>query len=178
MKAIAVALGLAFALGAASSGSSRDFARCSASGLNPSLPAQNLPPRVASMRARIVRAAVACDYARLERLARERGRSFEFSFGAGTSPAAYWRDLEHSRRDDPLAKLVKILRLRFARYRLGGYAWPSAYRLRPGQADWNALLTVYSRAEVNRFRRSGIGYSGYRAGISKSGDWQFFVAGD
>ena len=65
-----------------------------------------------------------------------------------------------------------------ARYRLGGYAWPSAYRAKPTEADWKALLAVYSRAEVNRFRRSGIGYYGYRAGIARSGDWQFFVAGD
>ena len=169
---------LALALAGAGASAGRDAVRCSAAGLSPKLPAQKLPPRVASMRTRIARAAVACDYAGLERLARERGRSFEFSFGGGSSPAAYWRQLEQSRQDDPLAKLLKILRLPYARYRLGGYAWPSAYRAKPTEADWKALLAVYSRAEVNRFRRSGIGYYGYRAGIARSGDWQFFVAGD
>jgi hypothetical protein len=174
----AVTFALVLALGATSAGASSDAARCSAARLSPTLPVQKLPPRVASMRARIARAAVACDYGRLERLARERGRSFEFSFGSGTSPATYWRKLEQSRQGDPLAKLVRILRLPFARYRPGGYAWPSAYRAMPTEADWNALLAVYSRAEVNRMRRSRIGYFGYRAGISRSGDWQFFVEGD
>jgi len=178
MRVVAAA-GFALVVAVAASGASagRDAARCSAARLSPKLPAQNVPAPVASMRSRIARAAVACDYARLERLARERGRSFEFSFGGGTSPAAYWRRLEQSRQDDPLAKLVKILRAPFTRYR-GGYAWPSAYRLKPDQADWNALLAVYSRAEVNRFRKSEIGYYGYRAGISPKGDWRFFVAGD
>src|SRR5204863_1259499 len=177
MRALAVGLVVALTLGATAASAGRDAARCSASRLSPKLPVQKLPARVASMRARIARAAVACDYAALERLARERGRSFEFSFGGGTSPAAYWWRLEQSRQDDPLAKLVKILRAPFTRYR-GGYAWPSAYRLKPDQADWNALLAVYSRAEVNRFRKSEIGYYGYRAGISPKGDWRFFVAGD
>ena len=174
----ALTIALILALGATGAGASGDTRRCSAARLSPALPVQKLPPPVASMRTRVVRAAVACDYARLERLARERGRSFQFSFGSGSSPAAYWRKLEQSRQDDPLAKLVRILRLPFARYRLGGYAWPSAYRAKPTEADWNALLAVYSRAEVNRMRRGGIGYSGYRAGVSRSGDWQFFVAGD
>jgi hypothetical protein len=175
----AVVAGAVLVLAVAASGASagRDAANCSAARLSARLPAQKLPAPVASMRARIVRAAIACDYARLERLARERGRSFEFSFGAGTSPAAYWRRLEQSRQDDPLAKLVKLLRVPFTRYR-GGYAWPSAYRLKPTQADWNALLSVYSRAQVEQFRKSQIGYYGYRAGISPMGDWRFFIAGD
>lgn len=179
MRAAAIGLVfLALALGATAASAGRDAVRCSASRLSPKLPAQKLPARVASMRARIARAAVACDYAALERLAREQGRSFEFSFGAERSPAAYWRRLEQTRQDDPLAKLVGILRLPFTRDRTGAYAWPSAYRPKPTKADWDALVGVYSRAQVNQFRKSGIGYYGYRAAISRAGDWRFFVAGD
>ena len=178
MRAIAVSAFLGLALAAAGASAGREAARCSAARLSSRLPAQKLPAPVASMRVRITRAAVACDYAALERLARERGRSFEFSFGAGRSPAAFWRRLEQTRQDDPLAKLVGILRLPFTRDRRGGYDWPSAYRLKPTKADWDALLAVYSRAEVERFRKSEIGYYGYRAGISRAGDWQFFIAGD
>lgn len=179
MRAAAIGLVVvALALGATAASAGRAAARCSASRLSPKLPAQKLPARVASMRARIARAAVACDYAALERLARERGQSFEFSFGAGRSPAAYWRHREQTRQDDPLAKLVGILRLPFTRDRNGAYAWPSAYRLKPTKADWDALVGVYSRAEVTRFRKSEIGYYGYRAGISRAADWRFFIAGD
>lgn len=176
--ALATAVALVVALAASGASAGRDVApRCSAARLSAKLPRQSLPAPVASMRARIARAAVACDYAGLERLARERGRSFEFSFGGGSSPAAYWRSLEQSRQDDPLAKLVKILRVPFTRYG-AGYAWPSVYRRKPTQADWNALLSVYARAQVNRFRKSEIGYYGYRAGIGPNGDWRFFIAGD
>jgi hypothetical protein len=37
---------------------------------------------------------------------------------------------------------------------------------------------VYTRAEVNRMRQGGNVYYGYRTAITKTGDWQFFVAGD
>jgi hypothetical protein len=165
-------------VGAAGAGAARDAPRCSAAALSAKLPAQKLPAAVSSMRTRIVRAAIRCDYAALERLARERGHSFEFSFGAGRSPAAYWRRLEQTRQDDPLAKLVKIMRLPFTRDSTGLYAWPSAYRLKPSNADWNALLGIYTRAQIRQMRRAGIGYSGYRAAITRSGDWRFFIAGD
>ena len=31
---------------------------------------------------------------------------------------------------------------------------------------------------IDRMRKSGIGYYGYRVGIRPNGDWQFFVTGD
>ena len=77
-----------------------------------------------------------------------------------------------------MAKLVTVLSLRGARGQGGYYVWPAAHRVHPTAADWAELTPLYSRAEVARMRRSGIGYSGWRVGITPRGDWQFFVTGD
>jgi hypothetical protein len=151
--------------------------RCSASGLSAELPKQNLPAAVAQVRAQIARAAVACNYGALERIG---GKSFTFSFGAQGSAAAYWRRLETTKQDRPLARLVKILSLPVTRNEARAFAWPSAYTTKPTAADWERLVSagVYTRTEVNRMRHSGNVYYGYRVGITPRGDWQFFVAGD
>jgi hypothetical protein len=165
---------------AASAAGTKPAGACSAAALSPKLPKQNLPAAVASVRARIAAAAVACDYAKLQRIALEKGNGFKFSFGSETSAAAYWRRLESQHRDKPLARLVKILSIPFTRNETGAYAWPSAYTDKPTAANWNALVQkgVYTRAEVNRMRKGGNVYYGYRTAITRSGDWQFFVAGD
>jgi len=163
--------------GGSATGAAPQRAPCSASQLSPSAAPQKLPAAVASMRSRIVAAAVRCDYAALERLGRERGRGFTFSYGSGSSAAAYWRGLEQS-HVDVMAKLVTVLSLRGARGQGGYYVWPAAHRVHPTAADWAELTPLYSRAEVARMRRSGIGYSGWRVGITPQGDWQYFVSGD
>jgi len=151
---------------------------CSASGLSSVLPKQALPAKVAAIRTRIAKAAVRCDYATLQRIANERG-GFTFSYGNEQSAATYWKRLE-ARGGRPLARLVKILRLPVTRNEAGAYAWPTAYTAHPKAADWNALVRtgVYTRAEVNRMRKGGNVYYGYRTAITRGGDWQFFVAGD
>jgi hypothetical protein len=158
--------------------SARTTASCSARGLSASLPAQKIPAKVASVRARIAKAAVACNYQALQRIAYEKD-SFSFSFGSEKSPAAYWKQQE-ARGDRPLARLVKILGLPVTRNEAGAYAWPSAYTEHPTAKDWNALVRagVYARAAVDRMRKGGNMYFGYRSAITKTGDWQFFVAGD
>ena len=151
-------------------------ATCSAAHEPTALPKQKLPAKVAAMRQAIVKAAVACDYAKLQQLG---GRSFTFSYGSGMSAATYWRTLEAKKIDRPLQRLVRILSLRVTRNETGAYAWPSAYTDKPTAADWNALVAggVYTRAEVTRMQRGKV-YYGYRTAILANGDWQFFVAGD
>jgi hypothetical protein len=151
---------------------------CSASGLSVKLPAQRLPAKVSAVRTRIAKAAVRCDYAALQRIAYERD-SFTFSYGNERSAAAYWKQQERH-GDRPLARLVKILRLPVTRNEAGAYAWPTAYTTHPKAKDWDALVRagVYTRTEVNRMRKGGNVYYGYRTAITRSGDWQFFVAGD
>ena len=151
-------------------------AACSAAHEPTALPKQKLPAKVAAMRQAIVKAAVACDYAKLQQLG---GRTFTFSYGSGMSAATYWRTLEAKKIDRPMQRLVRILSLRVTRNETGAYAWPSAYTDKPTAADWNALVAggVYTRAEVTRMQRGNVCY-GYRTAILANGDWQFFVAGD
>jgi len=152
---------------------------CSAKGMSAALPKQALPAKVAATRARIVRAAVKCDYATLERIAKENPQGFEFTFGIAKSPAAYWRGLETTHQDKPMRRLVGILKTPVVRNEVKDYAWPSAYTEKPTAADWRALVRsgAYTNAEVARLRKAGA-YLGYRTAISPSGRWRFFVAGD
>lgn len=151
---------------------------CSATGLGPAKPQAGLPKPVAAIRVRIVDAARRCDYAALGRIGNEHGTRLQFSFGGGQSAAAYWRQLERSGpRPKPMEALVKVLKLPYVREN-GLYNWPSAHRLHPKERDWQALRVLYTPAQIAAMRRSGIGYSGYRAGFRPNGDWLFFVAGD
>jgi hypothetical protein len=172
LAAVAAVAGIAPGAGTAAT-------RCSASGLSAQLPKQALPAKVAALRARLAAAAVRCGYAALARIAAENPRGFTFSYGAARDAAAYWRRLESTRADRPLARLVAILRLPVTRNEIGSYAWPSAYTEHPTAADWTRLVTagVYTRARVNAMRRDGT-YLGYRTAISPAGRWLFFVAGD
>jgi hypothetical protein len=177
--ALAVAAVVLVALVAWTAPGAAARAKCSATGLSTQLPKQKLPAKVAATRARIVSAAVRCDYAALGRIARENETGFSFSYGAYRDPAAYWRRLETQRLGRPLAQLVGILRLPTTRNETRAYAWPSAYTEKPTAGDWNALVRahLYNRAQVTGMRKAG-SYLGYRTAISPKGDWLFFVAGD
>lgn len=154
---------------------------CSSGGLSVRLAApEGLPPSVARTRRAILRAATACD---LERLASLASADFVFSFGGGGDPAAYWREAEDL-GDRPLRYLVQLLELPYRQREFGGetyYVWPSAY----GYGDWasvpaadkEALEAVYDQALLDSFAEFGA-YAGYRIGITASGEWRFFVAGD
>jgi hypothetical protein len=163
--------------------------RCSASSLPPAKRVAGLTPAVASMRLRIVAAARRCDYAALVRLGNERGRGLAFSFGATADAAQFWRMLERNGpRPRPMEALVKVLALPFATVALDGravpprrarfYVWPRAHRLHASTSDWQALRVLYTQAQIDAMRRSGVGYLGYRVGITSAGDWQYFIAGD
>jgi hypothetical protein len=178
VRAILIAVVLAAAFSAAAVAAPSDRAACSAAHLSTKLPTQKLPAAVASTRKRIVEAAVACDFAKLERIGKEKG-GFNFSYGGEKSAAAYWR-AEEARGAKPLVTLVKILGLPVTRNEAGAYAWPSAYTTHPKPADWNALVGagLITRAEATKAQKRDNVYYGYRTAITRSGDWQFFVAGD
>lgn len=155
---------------------------CSAAGLDPLQPElAGLPPAVAEMRRAILRAAEACDYAKLEELALAGGETFIYSFGNGGSPAEYWRGAEAA-GENAMAMLVRTLALPYARetfdiepYLL--YVWPSAYLVESSEEDWAALAELYSPEEIELFEEYG-SFIGWRVGITETGDWRFFVAGD
>ena len=158
----------------------REPADCSTAGLRRTLPEQDLPDAVAEVREAIFAAALACDYAELERLALERGEGFTFTYGGGTSAAEHWRNLEESGTDEPMRVLVAILSLPYTRNETGSYAWPTAYSESPSEADWQALVDagISTQEQVELMKEQGTGYIGYRTAITPDGDWQFFVAGD
>lgn len=165
---------------------------CSAAGLDPNLPVQAssdslqpepapLPPAVAEMRRAILRAAVACDYARLEELALAGGETFIYSFGNGGGPAEYWREAEAA-GENAMEMLVRTLALPYARETFDiepylFYVWPSAYLVESGEEDWTALAELYTPEEIELFKEYG-SFIGWRVGITETGDWRFFVAGD
>jgi hypothetical protein len=178
-KLLTLALLAAAVLVAAGAAGGAGAASCSAKGMSAALPQEKLPAKVAATRARVARAAVKCDYAALERIAKENPQGFKFSFGSETSPSAYWRKLEQTHGDKPMRRLVAILKTPYVRNDIKAYAWPSAYKEKPTAADWNWLVRVsaYTRAEVTRLKKAGM-YLGYRTAISPQGKWLFFIAGD
>jgi hypothetical protein len=153
-------------------------ASCSAAGLSadlPDLPEQpGLPAPVAETRRVIAEAAAACDYGVLERLALSDG-TFTYSFGEGEGPAVFWRDAE-GRGEEPLAVLVRLLGLPHVKEGRV-YTWPSAAGPRATDEDWESLKAAFTEEEIAQWRRFGA-YIGYRVGITASGDWAFYVAGD
>ena len=194
-KATAIAVasaGVSAALVAAAVAADRhdgSAARCSASSLPPAKAVAGLPPPVASIRLRIVAAARRCDYAALVRLGNERGHGLAFSFGATSDAPKFWRMLERAGpRPRPMEALVKVLSLPYATVAPNGravpraqarfYVWPRAHRLNPSASDWRALRVLYTQAQIDAMRRGGVGYLGYRVGITPAGDWQYFLAGD
>ena len=152
---------------------------CSTSTVRTTLPEQELPGAVASVRQRIFDAAIACDFDSLQQIALEQGEGFTFSYGAETSAADFWRGLEES-GETPLLDLVRIISIPHTRNETGSYAWPSAYDETPAHEDWQALVDagLYTQTEVAEMKAQNTGYLGWRTAITAEGDWQFFVAGD
>src|SRR5919106_3492163 len=149
--------------------------RCSASGMSAELAEQvRLPAPVAETRRAIAEAAAVCDYEVLEGMALSNGR-FTYSFGEGKGPAAFWRDAE-GRGEEPLGLLVRLLGLPHVKEGRV-YTWPSAAGARAPDQDWESLEAVFTEEEIAQWRRFGA-YIGYRVGITASGDWAFYVAGD
>ena len=154
---------------------------CSTAGLRLTLPEQELPAEVADVRERVFDAAVACDYETLEQIALEQGEGFTFSYGGGSSAAAFWRQVEEAGTEQPLPMraLATILTMPFTRNESGSYAWPTAYSESPTDEAWQALADsgLYPQEQVDQMQAEGM-YLGYRTAITPDGDWQFFVAGD
>jgi hypothetical protein len=153
---------------------------CSANTLAALGPAStNLPGAVASRRAEIAAAALACD---AERLASYAGPRFLAGF-ENLAPVEQWRKAE-ANGDDPLRFLVLILGTTPGVVTIDDgrqlYVWPAAIT----HPSWDevtdeerqALATVYPREELAKFEQLGR-YVGYRTGITEGGEWQFLVTG-
>ncbi len=155
-------------------------ASCSAAGLP--LPAEQpgLPEVVAETRMAIAEAAVACDYGALEALA---APDFVSSFGGGGIENI--RQWEEDGTYPATALLVELFGTPYAYEDYDGldrhYYWPSAFvydswdEVPP--TDLEALRNIYTREELDQTATFG-SYALWRIGISETGEWRFFVAGD
>ncbi len=153
---------------------------CSAAGLPMPAEQEGLPAPVADARRAIAAAAIACDYEALEALA---SPEFVTSFGGGGfENIPTW---EEEGTYPALALLVQLFDTPYAfedyedlpRH----YYWPSAFVYDSWEeipaADMEALLTVYTQEELDQSAEFGA-YALWRIGITETGEWRFFVAGD
>ena len=160
---------------------------CSAAGLSPDLSTDaTLPAPVATMRADLARAAVACDYDALAALVDRDGTSVRYSFGEGDDPVGAWRDAEQSGDEPaPLLALRLLLALPHGVGENEGaptlYQWPAAFATEhPTDAQLREIAEtgLYDLETLEQWVAAGTNYFGYRVLISETGDWQAFVAGD
>ena len=155
-------------------------ADCSAAGLPVPAEQEGLPALVADARRAMAAAAIACDFEALEALA---SPEFVSSFGGGGfEMIPTW---EEEGTYPALALLVELFETPYAfedyedlpRH----YYWPSAFVYDSWEeipaADMEALLTVYTQEELDQTAAFGA-YALWRIGITETGEWRFFVAGD
>jgi hypothetical protein len=155
-------------------------ADCSAAGLPMPTEQEGLPAPVADARRAIAAAAIACDYEALEALA---SPGFVTSFGGGGfENIPSW---EEEGTYPALALLVGLFDTPYAfedyEDLARHYYWPSAFVYDSWEeippADIEALLTVYTQEELDQAAEFGA-YALWRIGITETGEWRFFVAGD
>lgn len=152
---------------------------CSAEGMGTPPPVEGLPPAVSETRRSIAEAASRCDYAALADLG---GPDLVTSFGGGgVDNLELWEE----QGEAPLALMVTLLHTGHGVVRTADgmviYAWPAAHAYdswdEVPDAAVEELLTIHSEEDLDRFAEFG-SYAGWRLGISETGQWLFFVAGD
>lgn len=158
-----------------------ESAACSASGLEPLAPDNDLPPNVESTRQAIGAAAIACDWAALEDLISDPS-TFSYSFGLGGDPIGDWQS-EEAAGSEPMRFLVETLRLPWAMDGDPGsavYIWPDVFVLPWDdvvESQRDALRPIYTDDDFAVFSDIG-GFVGYRLAITDTGEWIYFIAGD
>ena len=128
---------------------------------------------VARTNARLLAAAESGDYEKLRPLIPAKGFAYSFGGDFAGGPIAYWKNVERSSDQRPIAILASILKMPYTLNR-GLYVWPFAYDKRKSE------LTAYERRLLGPLVKSYVGedYYGWRAGIRPDGKWIFFIAGD
>lgn len=140
---------------------------------------RDLTEPVADKVFRIATAARECDYDTIEELAAE---GFITSFGGGgVENIAEWAESD----DAIYTTLAEVLDMSHDIVEMENgerlYVWPAAFKY----DSWDEipdhlveeLLRIYTQEELDGIALFG-SYAGWRAGITESGEWLFFVAGD
>lgn len=157
-------------------------ADCSGAAMSIDADVGELPPVVSDVRFALLTGAASCD---LEGLAtRALADGTNVSFGGSDDPAGLWHELE-STGGTPMADLINVLQMTPGVTDDGQgtifWVWPAVAAM----DDWGEA-TQEQRAELaDLFGADALadwdsfgGYIGYRVGITESGRWAFFVAGD
>jgi hypothetical protein len=145
------------------------------------------------MRSRIIEAAIACDYAKLERLGEQGATRFivgeaesEASAAASFRASSYWRRAEAEGRR-PMHKLVALLHLPVA---TGGtvcsrgchanYYWPRASQsfTEATPQELATLRLLYGGGTVSRATKNGRYVGMDMIGLNDDGDWFYFAIED
>lgn len=146
---------------------------CTTAYPDPVLVVGDTPESTRTKAAGVLGQAADCNLAGLIELARQ-DQTF-LSFGALTPEVAFSGE-EGARR----ARAITILLTEFAPAVEGAdapYRWPGAVVT---DEDWQRVVDtgLYSQEEADLMRSSGMGYTGWRVGVTADGTWAYLVAGD
>ena len=135
-------------------------------------PPAGVPVAVALTHSKLLTAASSGDYERLRPLIPATRFAYSYGESAG-GPIDYWKNVERTTKQSPIAILASILKMPYTLNR-GIYVWPFAYDKRKTE------LSGYDRKLLGPLVTSYVGedYYGWRAGIKPDGSWIFFAAGD
>lgn len=154
-------------------------ADCSASGQSVTvLPAPGLDEAAIQMRDFLIDAALRCDESMLQ-TAIDESSQFSFSFGGDTDALGFWWDLEAA-GDEPFLRLAQVLATTPALADGGDVVvFPRVTTGRPEDTTDEAIDELIWIDPQQRDTILGdTGYLDWRAGISRDGEWRFFVRGD
>ena len=150
--------------------------KCSSLGMSArSLTPLKAPAKVRLMHHQILEAAATCDFKRLQRLALQGRKQFDFTFGDEKWPGPYWERAE-AKGGTFLRRMMQVMRLDFAKDGRT-YVWPAAAARSASEEDWEGLIPMFGERQMVVFRDYG-GYTDARVGITEDGDWIFAVDGD
>lgn len=144
----------------------------------PALPEQDLPPAVAATRRSIYEAIANCDWVALRELATAQGGiHYAVAYEPGL-PVPYWIELMRS-GNDILGDIATVLTLPAIEVDHGdgavSWVWPAVAGKEEEartDADWQALLPLYTQEEIDAIRYGPEGYAGgFELIISLDGTW-------
>lgn len=144
-----------------------------------------LPAPVRDLREKILEAARSGDMENLRAVIATNKVTLEVSFGGADDPIAFWKQISaNGTGRDVLADMVRVFESGFVHVDANGdndlYIWPYhfAYPLNKLTPRQEVELYMLIPGEYRAAMEELGGYTGFRAGITPKGEWEFFIAGD